>query len=387
MAALDDLAKACEVRPGEAGDAVQGVTPSYVATPATVAEAADLMRAAAEHELTLVPRGAGTKMHWGAPPERCDLLVETHRLARIVEHAAGDLVVKAEAGLILDDLREVLAGSRQQLALDVLPPGGTVGGVLATGAAGPRRLLYGSARDLLIGITVIRADGVVAHAGGKVVKNVAGYDLGKLFTGSYGTLGLIVEAAFRLHPLPRAAAYVSATAADAAQALEMAQSLLHSTLVPAAIEVDGPGPITVAALFEGVPDGVPPRAEAACDLIGGRIDDGPPGWWGRLPDGEVLAEVRARPTALADLFTELDGAGRIRGSVGRGVWHVALPADGADDALTRLRRHGTAVALTEPAGVRLDRWGPMPALPLMRRVKDQFDPGHRLAPGRFARGI
>ncbi|WP_345362148.1 FAD-binding oxidoreductase [Actinoallomurus liliacearum] len=394
MTALDDLAKACEVRPGEAGDAVQGLTPSYVAAPATVAEAADLMRAAAGHGLTVVPRGAGTKTHWGAPPDGCDLLVDTRRLGRIVEHAAGDLVVKTEAGLALDDLRAVLAGAGQQLALDPLPPGGTVGGILATGSAGPRRLLYGSARDLLIGITVVRADGVVAHAGGKVVKNVAGYDLGKLFTGSYGTLGLIVEAAFRLHPVPRAAAYVSATAADAAQALDMAQALLHSALVPAAIEVDGPGPITVAALFEGVPDGVPPRAEAARSLIGGRVGEGPPGWWGRLPDGEVLVEVRALPTALADLLTELEGlptglegAARIRGSAGRGVWHVALPADGADDALRRLRRHGTAVALTAPAGVRLDRWGPIPALPLMRRVKDQFDPEHRLAPGRFAGGI
>ncbi|WP_433183875.1 FAD-binding oxidoreductase [Actinoallomurus sp. CA-150999] len=433
MKALDALAKACEVRPGEAADAVPsvpppritspgippsgatspgvppsgltspgvtppsatspgvtsaGVTPAYVAAPATVAEAADLMRTAAEHGLTVVPRGAGTKLHWGAPPDGCDLLVDTRRLGRIVEHAAGDLVVKAEAGLPLDDLRDVLSGADQQLALDLLPPGGTVGGVLATGVAGPRRLLYGSARDLLIGITVVRADGVVAHAGGKVVKNVAGYDLGKLFTGSYGTLGLIVEAAFRLHPLPRATAYVSATAADPAQALQMAQAVLHSTLVPAAIEVDGPDPITVAVLLEGVPDGVPPRAEAARSLIGGRIDDGPPGWWARLPDGEVLAEVRALPTALPDLFAELpDGRARIRGSAGRGVWHAALPADGADEALTRLRRHGTAVALAAPPGVRLDRWGPIPALPLMRRVKDQFDPGHRLAPGRFAGGI
>ncbi|MCO5966865.1 FAD-binding oxidoreductase [Actinoallomurus soli] len=387
MSALDALAKACEVRPGEDGDAVQGVTPSYVAEPATVAEAAELMRAAAEHGLTVVPRGAGTKMHWGAPPDGCDLLVDTRRLHRIVEHAAGDLVVKTEAGLALDDLREALAGSRQQLALDPLPPGGTVGGVLATGTAGPRRLLYGSARDLLIGVTVVRADGVVAHAGGKVVKNVAGYDLGKLFTGSYGTLGLIVEAAFRLHPLPRATAYVSATAADAGQALAMVQALLGSALVPTAIEVDGPGPITVAALFEGVPDGVPPRAEAACALIGGRTGEGPPGWWGRLPEGEVLAEVRALPTALADLFGGLGGAARIRGSAGRGVWHVALPADGADDVLERLRRHGSAVVLAAPAGVRLDRWGPIPALPLMRRVKDQFDPEHRLAPGRFVGGI
>jgi glycolate oxidase FAD binding subunit len=385
---LDALARACEVRPAEPADAVQGVVPSYVAAPAGVAEAAELMRIAAGHELAIVPRGAGTKLHWGNPPDRCDLVIETRRLGRVIEHAAGDLVVKAEAGLSLDDLQQVLAGTGQQLALDGLLPGATVGGALATATAGPRRLLYGSARDLLIGITVIRADGVVAHAGGKVVKNVAGYDLGKLYTGSRGTLGLITEAAFRLHPLPRGQAYVSATATDAAQAREMTQALLRSSLVPAAIEVDGPGPVTVAVLLEGVPDGVRSRAEAARGLIGGEVAEGPPGWWGRLPGGDVLAEVRAAPTRLPALFAALgDGAGRIRGSAGRGVWHAALPGDGAAEVLARLRLHADTVVLAAPDGVPLDRWGPIPALPLMRRVKDQFDPGHRLSPGRFAGGI
>jgi glycolate oxidase FAD binding subunit len=398
-APLDALAKACDTRPGEPEDGVQGVVPSYVAAPATVAEASEVMRTAAEHGLAIVPRGAGTKLHWGVPPDRCDLVIDTRRLGRVIEHTAGDLVVRAEAGLPLEDLQDVLAGTDQQLALDGLLPGATVGGVLATATAGPRRLLYGSARDLIIGITVIRADGVTAHAGGKVVKNVAGYDLGKLFTGSRGTLGLIAEAAFRLHPLPRARAYVTATAADAGRAHEIVQALLHSSLVPAAIEVDGPGPITVAVLLEGVPEGVTSRAEAARDLIGGEIGADPPRWWGRLPEGDVLAEVHARPTALEPLFADLGtaaagadgdrlpGKARIRGSAGRGVWHVALPVDGAGEIVSRLRRHGGAVVLNAPETVRLDRWGPLPALPLMRRVKDQFDPGHRLSPGRFAGGI
>ncbi|MFB9834316.1 FAD-binding oxidoreductase, partial [Actinoallomurus acaciae] len=147
---IDALAKACEVRPAEPGDTVQGSAASYVAAPATVTEASELMRAAAEHRLAVVPRGAGTKLHWGAPPERCDLIVETRRLGRLIEHAAGDLVVKAEAGLPLEDLQETVSGTRQQLALDGLVPGATVGGALATATAGPRRLLYGSARDLLI---------------------------------------------------------------------------------------------------------------------------------------------------------------------------------------------------------------------------------------------
>ncbi len=471
---LDALATVCRARPGEPGDAVAGVVPSYVASPATVAEAAAVMRVAAERGLAVVPRGAGTKLLWGLPPERCDLVVDTRGLGRVIEHAAGDLVVRVEAGLPLDALRETLASANQQLALDSPLPGATVGGALATGTGGPRRFLYGSARDLLIGITVVRADGVVAHSGGKVVKNVAGYDLGKLFTGSYGTLGLIVEAAFRLHPLPAAAAYITAAAPDAERALEMVQAVLHSPLAPAAIELDGPDPITVTVLLEGVPEGVRPRAEAARELIGGRIAAAPPAWWGTLPScaaagaanaafpapgdaprpnagaagtnaagtalggaapadpagegqapgdavrgeampaalrgsspgdaasaevaagavagrgsgGEVLAEVRAKPTALTGLLAvvgEVPGA-QIRGSAGRGVWHVALPAGGAAEALARLRRHGTAAVLAAPAGLDVDRWGP-PALPLMRRVKDQFDPDHRLSPGRFAGGI
>jgi glycolate oxidase FAD binding subunit len=382
---IDALAKACDVRPGEPDDAVQGVAPSYVAAPATVAEAAALMRAAAEHGLAVVPRGAGTKLHWGTPPERCDLVIDTQRLGRVIEHAAGDLVVKAEAGLALSDLRDVLSSTRQQLALDGLVPGATIGGALATATAGPRRLLYGSARDLLIGITVVRADGVVAHAGGKVVKNVAGYDLGKLFTGSRGTLGLITEAAFRLHPLPQASAYVTATAEDAAQALELTRALLRSPLVPSAIEVDGPDPISVTVLLEGFTEGVPLRAEAARELIGGRIADEPPPWWGRLPDGDVLAEVRAAPSKLTSIFAEAPG--NVRGSSGRGVWHVGLPAGEAEEILPRLRRHGSAVVLSAPDGAHYDRWGPLSALGLMRRVKDQFDPEHRLSPGRFAGGI
>ncbi|MCW2862646.1 MAG: linked oxidase domain protein [Actinoallomurus sp.] len=382
---LDALAKTCDTRPGEPEDAVQGVTPSYVAAPATLAEASELMRTAAEYELAVVPRGAGTKLHWGSPPERCDLLIDTRRLDRLIEHTAGDLVVKTEAGLPLADLQEVVAGTGQQLAIDDLVPGATIGGVLATASAGPRRLLYGSARDLLIGITVVRADGVVAHAGGKVVKNVAGYDLGKLFTGSRGTLGLITEAAFRLHPLPQASAYVTATAEDADQALELTRALLHSPLVPAAIEVDGPGPISVTVLLEGVADAVPQRAEAARELVGGKITAEPPAWWGRLPEGDVLAEVRAAPSKLTAILAE--GPGHVRGCAGRGIWHVGLPADGAEETLARLRGHGTAVVLVAPDDTTLDRWGPIPALPLMRRVKDQFDPGHRLSPGRFAGGI
>ena len=193
--ACADLAAASEL------DAVSDRQPRYVAAPASTTEAAALLRAAAELGLTILPRGSGSHLHWGAAPASCDLIVDTRRLDKVIEHAAGDLVVTAQAGVRLDDLADVLASADQRLALDP-SISGTIGGLIATGAAGPLRFRYGSPRDLLIGVTIVRADGAVAKSGGKVVKNVAGYDLGKLFAGSYGTLGLITQATFRLHPKP-----------------------------------------------------------------------------------------------------------------------------------------------------------------------------------------
>src|SRR5689334_16383518 len=204
------LAAACpSLTDGIAADAVAGVVPSFVASPSSTAEVSALLREAAAAGLAVVPRGAGTGLAWGAPPSRCDLVVDLRSMDQVVEHEAGDLVARVQAGATIGQLAVAFGSAGQQLALDT-PEEATVGGVVATGTAGPRRFRYGAPRDLLIGITVVRADGVVAHAGGKVVKNVAGYDLGKLFAGSQGTLGVITEAAFRLHPLPAAVAWVTA---------------------------------------------------------------------------------------------------------------------------------------------------------------------------------
>ncbi|MGI8336592.1 FAD-binding oxidoreductase [Actinomadura scrupuli] len=404
------LQKACEdVREGTAAEGVLGVAPTYVAAPATVAEAGEVMRVAAERGLTVIPRGGETRLDWGRPPAGCDLLVDTVRLDRIIEHAAGDLVVKVEAGLTMERLAEPLAAQGQQLALDTPLPGSTVGGTLATAAAGPRRLFYGSGRDLLIGVTIVRADGTIAKSGGKVVKNVAGYDLGKLLTGSYGTLGLIVEAAFRLHPLPDAQAYVTRTVPDPAGAHQAVQAVLHSAVVPSAIEVDAPagGPVTVAVLVEGLAESMPPRGAEVARLLGGEaaVLPEPPPWWGRYPDDSTLIEVVAPPTALTDVLALAGADGRdapagasVRGSAGTGNWQVGVPAETppgqVGGLLAGLRatlapHRGGAVVRYAPEAVRdeIDFWGPVPALPLMRAVKDQFDPGRRLSPGRFVGGI
>jgi len=421
---LRALAAACPAaRAAGAGDAVAGVVPRYVASPASVAEASALMRAAAGQDLTVVPRGSGSRLDWGCPPVRCDLVVDTLGLDQVVEHAAGDLVARVQAGTGMRRLGEVLAAAGQQLALDPAPGGngdaGTVGGTLATGAAGPRRLRYGTPRDLVIGITVVRADGTVASAGGKVVKNVAGYDLGKLFAGSYGTLGLIVEAVFRLHPLPPAAAYTTVEAAGPAEARRM---------VAAAAGSDHP--VRVGVLLEGDPAGVGERAAHLRGLLGAGAQTSPdqPGWWGRTgpPDGQdgagTLIRVGFWAAALPAVLAAVDGAAAaggldplVAGSAAAGVIYVALGA-GAHPAavaafVATLREAlargeadarpasapvpdsppvlASAVVVHAPPAVRelADLWGAVPGLPLMRAVKDQFDPGHRMAPGRFAGGI
>lgn len=419
------LSGACAaVRPGVPADAVGGKVPAAVAAPATVAEASELLRAASGLGLAVLPRGTATRLDWGVPPTRCDLVVDTTRLDRIIEHAAGDLVVRVQAGLTMAGLAAELGSAGQQLALD---PPGTVGGVVATGAAGPRRLRYGAPRDLLIGITVILADGTVASSGGKVVKNVAGYDLGKLFAGSHGTLGLIAEAAFRLHPLPQASAYVTVTCATAADAAHHVRTAIESQLAPSAAEIERPAPgaaMSVGLLLEGAADALPERVARMCDILGSQAgaDTVPPAWWGRSVAGAggVVLRIAFPPGALAAVLDAVDEAAgrrpgaaaggdpalhpRVRGSAGAGVLEVGLDGDTAPEAarsfLTALRHHlaahpdwgdvpGASVTVmrTWPGMDAATAWGPVPALGVMRAVKDQFDPGHLLSPGRFAGGI
>jgi glycolate oxidase FAD binding subunit len=436
-AVLRALAKACDsAAPATAADAVAGVEPRYTAAPATVAEASALLRAAAAEGLAMVPRGTGSKLSWGAPPARCDLIVDTGRLDQVLEHAAGDLVVRVQAGARTDLLAERLAAAGQQLAID-LPPGtdragtGTVGGTLATGIAGPRRLRYGSPRDLVIGVTVIRADGTVAHSGGKVVKNVAGYDLGKLLAGSYGTLGLIAEAAFRLHPLPAAAAFVTAEFSDAGAARQAVAAAAGSEAAPSAVEIDRPsrdGPVRVGVLTEGDEGPLADRCAMLTRALGSGAASAPtaPPWWGWPATGDAqapggtLIRVTFWAGVLPNLLGAIDTAGRatgldpaVGGSAAAGVIYAALAADAAPAAvaafLASLRESlalgagrsdavpasdsppapGSAVVLHAPPEVRgkVDPWGPVPSLGLMRAVKDRFDPDHLLAPGRFAGGI
>jgi len=425
------LAAACPaLSEGSPSDAVAGVVPSFVASPASTAEVAALLRAADEAGLAVVPRGAGTGLSWGAPPSRCDLALDLRSMDQVIEHAAGDLVARVQAGATIGQLAVALGSAGQQLALDV-PAGATVGGVVATGTAGPRRFRYGAPRDLLIGITVVRADGVVARSGGKVVKNVAGYDLGKLFAGSQGTLGVITEATFRLHPLPAATAWVTAEfgQAERAGAVAAVASAAGSPLVPSAVELDWPGgsqrPLRVGVLLEGTGPGVAERVTQMSGLLaapGGSVSvaETAPARWGALPAGATVVRVSFWVSALDSVLEALAAAGAaagvraaVSGPAGAGALYACLDP-GTPDAdavrfVTALReriaggagpggvgpggvgpggggpggpRGGVAVLAAAPAVLGATRDGAVPGLALMRAVKDQFDPDHRMFPGR-----
>lgn len=408
-AVLEDLAKVAATRAATADDAVCGVPARFVCSPASSDEVSEVLRLAGQHDLTVVVRGAGTKLDWALPPRAADLVLDTTGLTGVVEHAAGDLVVVVAAGTPMAQLQEVVASAGQQLALDSPLPG-TVGGAVATATSGPRRLLYGTARDLLIGVTFVRADGVVAKAGGKVVKNVAGYDFGKLLAGSYGTLGVITEAVFRLHPRPGASRTVTARYSDPADAGRAALAMVGTQVVPAAVELDQEpgGDTSVTVLVEGIAAGVPDRVEAVRAVLGTDATeyDTPPAGFGQLPfgAGDTGLKVTASLTGVGPVLVEAHrlaaehaAALSVRGSAA-GVLHAALPAGTSPAAVASvvagLRAvatpyDGSVVVLTAPAEVRdvVDMWGPVPGLHLMRRLKDELDPHHRLAPGRFAGGI
>ncbi|MDP8977935.1 MAG: FAD-binding oxidoreductase, partial [Actinomycetota bacterium] len=207
------------------------------ARPADLADARDLMLDSGRDGAALLLRGAGTKLDWGAPPERTDLVVDTTGLSALVAHNAEDSTAVVQAGMPLATLQEHLADSDQWLAID--PPeteaGATVGGVVAANSSGPRRLRYGAIRDLVIGVTIVLPDGSVARAGGHVIKNVAGYDLMRLVTGSLGTLALVAEIVVRLHPLPGPARTV-VMPAEAADATAVTLELLAAPVEPAALD-------------------------------------------------------------------------------------------------------------------------------------------------------
>ncbi|MDT0327443.1 FAD-binding oxidoreductase [Nocardiopsis lambiniae] len=396
-----------DVRAGGPEDAVCGVVPTHVARPRDTETLGRLLAGAAERGRSVAVRGGGTAQDWGGRPRTVDLLVDTGALTWI-DHDAGDLVVEVGAGTPVAELTATLAKAGQRLSVDPVRAGGTVGGLLATGVCGPRRLRTGTLRNLVIGMTVVRADGVVARSGGRVVKNVAGYDLAKLHTGGYGTLGVIASAAFRLHPLPPALRLIELPLPSLAHAERRLTLLRAGRAVPAAVELDWPGQgrSRLRVVLEGTSEGVRARTAdlvtaLAPGLPAGEVgvrDALPPGW-GLLPTEGTLIRLSvppARSAAAVARAAELgDAVGtdlRVTGSAGAGALVVAVPPGASAEViglllegLRSVPEWSATVLRAEPhvheAGV--DLWGEVPGLAVMRAIKDALDPGHRLAPGRF----
>src|SRR5579871_4081952 len=303
IAAFETTARALvgseNIRPATSDDRVAGKQPQLIVAPGDEQQIAQILKAANDAGLAVIPRGGGTKLAWGNPPQRADVILSTARLNAIVEHAHSDLTVTVEAGCTLKQLGETLAKQNQRLALDGLwPTRATVGGILSTNDSGALRLRFGSLRDLVIGATIALADGTLAKSGGKVVKNVAGYDLPKLVTGALGTLGVITQATFRLHPMPKETRTVSCLARDAREAQRIVLVIQDSKLAHSALQirfVESMQP-QIDVLFEATEAGCAAQAEQLKTILAPVtvIDSGPAVWKARQ---ELYSEATANPAA------------------------------------------------------------------------------------------
>jgi len=415
---------------------LDGRTPEVVAVPGTKEEVAAIVLAAAEANTPVVPWGGGTKMGIGAPPPRLGVVLMLKRMNRLLEHEPGDLTATVETGITLSALQGELGKRGQWLSLDPAHADkATLGGVLSSNAAGPRRHLYGSCRDLLIGVTVITAAGATVKGGGKVVKNVAGYDLPKLFIGAFGTLGVIVEATVKLRPRPDADRLVIARFARLKEAGAAARAVMASDLLPSALDLLdgealralGQGSGDGAALLMGV-DGIPEQVEWQCAeverllrpqaLVDARVLDGDErdATWharsglghGAFPDTAAVMRWTVLPAQVADVMEQGAAAAQRAGlgaalaaHAGVGVVEAVLAgAEFADAAAVvgvlnewrTLVRAAGGQALIESAPlavkVAVPVWDdPGPSLRIMQRIKSQLDPNGLLNPGRFVGGI
>jgi glycolate oxidase FAD binding subunit len=412
-----------------AAAAIDGITPRWLIRVSSIEHVAAVLALAWEESLAVVPRGSGSALESGRPPDRVDVVLDLGGMDRVVDYSPDDLTATVEAGLTAGRLAARLGPRRQWLPVD--PPGvaaRTLGGLVATGAHGPLRARYGTLRDFLLGVRFVQADGVVTWGGSRVVKSVTGYDVPKLMVGSQGTLGVLCELTLRLHPRPEAEATRLCTFDSVDAAAAFVARVLDSSLEPNRIEfmngaalgrlgLDGHASTAIAMSVGSVEDAVRDQLATVEELArsaGGKTEPGPPDFWDTYATmlsvaGRVLAlHVSTPPSSLAKTVSALQrtladlvpGASAvIAGCAALGTVDVLLP-ESAVPAAARLveRARGAAADLgghtivrRAPPAVRraVDPWGPIEPGPmaLMRALRDEFDPKRVLNPGRFVGGL
>jgi glycolate oxidase FAD binding subunit len=401
---------------------IDGVVPRHRVSPSSADQLADALKIANQNGQSVVPIGGGTQLDLGMPPQHIDLAIETTALDRVVEYEPADLTVTVEAGMRFADLQALLAQQGQFLALD--PPaqnGATIGGLIATNASGPLRYSYGSLRDLVLGTRIANPDGTVTHAGGRVVKNVAGYDLNKLYIGSLGTLGIIVELSFKLAPIPPATNTIVGQFADVNGARGIINAVVQSPLSPMAIELVGPHAAASASLPElvlvvfrvgGYPQAVERQVRDLSALVtqhGGRQVEASDTVWDDLANMRIAAQSRdvvvkaAMPLvestrAVEILERRLAGLDPVVWAhAGNGIAYAACQAPSDSAILRDLRAEIAALGANASLVIQrcpielkraLDVWGdPGSSIALMRALKAKLDPNNTLNPGRYVGGI
>ena len=395
-------------------DAICGVRPRFVVQPENEQQVAAVLAAANSAGIGVVPRGGGSKLDWGNPPKRADLVLSTARLNRIIEHAWADLTVTVEAGCTLQSLQSALAQHGQRLAFDGLwPERATVGGALSTNDSGALRLRFGALRDLVIGVTLALPDGTLASSGGKVVKNVAGYDLPKLGTGALGTLGVITRAVLRLHPLCPTTSSITFAPSNWEEMQKLLNSIQDSKLAHTSFQIRTASDSSPQAdmLFEATQAGLTAQEEHLREILGSTPVTASASrevWHARqnlfssLNKNSLVAKFSVLPSDIAKAMAWIDDMH----NRGRASWKAVIQATGIgwlryDSDASSLaetfaslraqfeRASGSFVLLRRPASLyALDAWGnPGDAFPLMRAVKSRLDPQNTLNQGRFVGGI
>jgi glycolate oxidase FAD binding subunit len=417
-------------------------SPAGLLSVSSLEEAADFLRAASKAKATVIPRGSGTMMSLGNPPRGADFTLDLRGVRRILEYNPENLTVTAECGLSLSELQEVLGKKGQFLPWDSsFFPSATLGGIVACNASGPKRLIYGTCRDMILGMKVVLADGSFVSAGGRCVKNVSGFDLCKLFIGSLGTLGVLGELTFKVHPLPEQEAIQVGSMSDPMRGLQLSHFLVHSNLFPAALEILDPYLARAWAREMGIPLAenewvIQVGWTGFSEDVSRQIRDGQAvfskhgvaekevykaeaaqkGWetLGHLPlHLDLPPEKLIRCRISLPLSQMGEGMEKWRNEVSDAGCRSALSiragsgilfgylffADGDEEktaqSLARIRlwveaQGGTLVIETAPLWLknRMDVWGTTgKQLLLMRRLKERFDPMQVINPGRFLGGI